>query len=160
MTNSRLLTIATSISLLVVALAIAIALILHSFHTSDASQADVSPAKPSVPTSTISPVQKELTISDFISALKAKGLSPDKQEQRGEGCGLVGASDCVSLDYYSGSVEVYQFDTSITSGRDALEALEKNGFMGQRCYSNSNIAIDKAFTVPKWEQIRAVFSAL
>ncbi len=160
MTNSKLLTIATSVSLLIVALATAVALISHSFHTSDASQADVSSAKSYVLPPSTSPVQKELTISDFISALKAKGLSPDKQEQRGEGCALVGASDCVLLDYYSGSVEVYQFDTSVTSGRDALEALKKNGFMGQSCYSNSNLAIDKAFTVPKWDRIRAVFSAL
>lgn len=163
MTNSRLLTIAASISFVIVAVAVAIAIVRRTHATS----AIVSPisfaatAPKVLPMTSTSPnvIEHQLAIDDFVAALTAKKL-PYEQKQRGEGCGLVGASDCVDLSYYTGDVEVFQFDTSVTTGKDAMEALKKNGLMGQKCYFNKNLAIVHFNNVPKWEQINSTFSGL
>ncbi len=164
MTNSRLLTIAVSISFVIVAVAVAIAIVTRTPATSAAvSPISFAATAPKVlPMTSTSPnvIEHQLAIDDFVAALTAKKLLPYKQEQRGEGCGLMGASDCVDLNYYTGDVEVYQFDTSVTTGKDAMEELKKNGDMGQKCYFNKNLAIVHFNNVPKWEQIKSTFSGL
>lgn len=156
MTNTRLLTIAGGISLIIVAIGASIALVTRTHRISPVSTSTTSFVASSSPAL----AEHQLTIDDFVTALTAKKLLPYKQEQRGESCGIVGATDCVDLNYYYGDVEVYQFDTSVTSGKDAIEALKKNGFMGQKCYFNKNLAMNRANNIPKWEQIKSTFSGL
>ena len=158
MTNSRLLTIAASVSLLIVAVAISISLVMHTSHNPVASQAVSPSATTSVQPSPATSEQKQLTIADFVASLSAHGLPIEKKSEKFYG--MIMANDGMGLTIAGDEIEVYQFDTSITSGQDALENLKKTGLMGQKVMVNRNLLIVPDPKHPKWAQIEAVFSGL
>ena len=73
---------------------------------------------------------------------------------------MIMASDGAALTIAGNDIEVYQFDTSITTGREALANLEKTGLMGRKVFVNRNLVILPDPENPKWAQIKAVFSSM
>ncbi len=74
--------------------------------------------------------------------------------------GMIGATDGVGLQIAGGVVEVYQYDTTITSGQTMLAGFEKSGLMGEKVLVNKNLMLGSAPRHPKWKQIQDVFTAL
>jgi hypothetical protein len=145
-----------------------------AFMFSGCSQQPTSQSEPiaqtseTTPTAEIAPTneptqQKQLTIDEFLAAFKAKGIKGSKGHNvkiKKEPGVLFGAKESLMLDMYSGSIRVIEFDTSITSGREAMEKLRKDGFMGQAFLFNKNLAIAKYLNVPQWSQVKEVFESL
>jgi hypothetical protein len=57
-------------------------------------------------------------------------------------------------------VQIAEFDTSITSGREALEKLKRDGFMGQAYLFNKNLAIAKNQKVAQWDEVKAILQGM
>lgn len=92
--------------------------------------------------------EKPLTLEGYEKALSAAGIrTGPKQPQyyqmigakNGYGFSVEGDSRC--SDQYLCRCEVFEFDTSIGSGREALATLKKEGVMGTRPEINKNLAI-------------------
>ena len=129
--------------------------------------AQVSP--PTQTTPNVEPAQgsqdKQLAMDDFLAAISAKKMlasngKPMTVENKGEGCGFLSAKDCALLQLHSGSVQVAEFDTSISSGREALKKLKRDGFMGQPYLFSKNLAIAKNQKVAQWDEVKSVFESL
>jgi len=99
-----------------------------------------------------------LTMDQVLSAFRGAGFR--NVEYKPKISTLIGAEDggAVSLD--GESVEVYIFATDITSGREALERLQKDGLMGQRMLVRKNVGMLEAKRNRQWEKIKAAFEAL
>ena len=92
--------------------------------------------------------EKPLTLDGYRKALAAAGVVTGPQEPQlfqligasaGYGFSLTGDSRCTSENLCR--CEVYEFDTSIKSGREALAAIKKDGVMGTRLDFNKNLGI-------------------
>lgn len=109
---------------------------------------------------------KELTIGGFLSEfegqkfLASNGKPVEVEKKSGLDAALLGAKDSVILNFYSGKVEVLEFDTSITSGRDSMEKLKKDGVMGTSYTFNKNLAIAKFNNVKEWDKVKTLFEGL
>ena len=101
---------------------------------------------------------KELSLGDFTSALETNEFALGEKEEKI--FAMLQAVDGFSIPVNGQKVEIYQFDTSITSGREALERIKKDGFIGRAVTANGNIVI---FNNPKhkdWDRIVKIFTEL
>lgn len=101
---------------------------------------------------------EDLTVADARAAFEAAGLEVGESETMMHG--LVGAADGARMMVGGASVEVYEFATDIGSGREALERMETEGFMGQRAIVHGNLAMFEERDHPEWERIRSAFNGL
>ena len=78
-------------------------------------------------------------MDDFIAKLQGAGFIVSEPKEKMYV--MLGASNGAGFDVNGDSIEIYEFDTSITSGRDALERLKTDGFSGQAAEIHKNLAI-------------------
>lgn len=79
------------------------------------------------------------TLDQVEAALKAAGFDVGSRQEKAYQ--MLGATDGCGFWIGDNPVEVYIFDLSITSGKDALNVLAKDGLMGQRMEIHNNVAI-------------------
>ncbi len=101
---------------------------------------------------------KQLTIENFIKALQSNGISIGKRSEKAYG--LLMATDGYRIDVNDGSIEVYQFDTTIKSGKEAIEKWEKEGCMGHPVVVNKNLMMGSNEKHENWKEIIHVFNSL
>jgi len=68
--------------------------------------------------------------------------------------------DGFAIEIEGSRIEIYEFDTSITAGKTALDRLEKDGFMENGILRNKNLALMKKTKHPEWNKIKKVFQAM
>ncbi len=83
---------------------------------------------------------QSLTLEGYEKALSAAGISTGEKEP--QYFQLIGAKNGYGFSVDDDNrCEVYEFDTSIGSGRKALEVVKKEGLMGTRLEFNKNLGI-------------------
>src|SRR5690625_4917062 len=103
-------------------------------------------------------VDRQLTISDFREALREAGLPVGEPEEMFYE--MVQASDGAALPVGARSIEVYQYDTTIRSGKEAHDAIREGGLMGRRVIAHENLILLPAPDHDHWTEILAVFESL
>ena len=92
--------------------------------------------------------EKPLTLQQYEKALASAGVRTGSKEPQaaaligaksGYGFSLEGDSRCTEENLCR--CEVYEFDTSIGSGREALATIKKEGLMGTKLEFNKNLGI-------------------
>lgn len=92
--------------------------------------------------------EKPLTLQQYEKALATAGLRTGDKESKI--AAVIGAKNGYGFSYEDDSrcaednpcyCEVYEFDTSIESGREAMATLKKEGFWGQKFEFNKNLGI-------------------
>ena len=101
---------------------------------------------------------EQLSISELTKTLESKGMKvSNKSEMMFQ---LIMASDGYSIDINGEGIEIYQFDTTIKSGREALDKLKKEGFMGQKIIAHKNLVIFQNIKHEKWNDILNILKEL
>lgn len=98
------------------------------------------------------------TAEEFAAALEAAGLADGERREKFHG--LLGAVDGFGVVVAGHPVEVYEFDTTLAAGSEALEQLRRDGFMGQGVVVNRNLALFKKPKHAHWQQVLAVFESM
>ena len=80
-----------------------------------------------------------LSIQMFRDAISTHGLNLERESEKMYG--LIGAIDGYGMTVGQCRVEIYEFDTTIKSGRDALARLVEDGVNGRRAAQNKNLAL-------------------
>jgi hypothetical protein len=101
---------------------------------------------------------KQLTIDIFTKALASNGMSLGKKTEKMYG--LLMATDGYSIDVNGESIEIYQFNTTIKSGKDAIENWKNEGYMGHSVVVNRNLMLFTNNKHKNWEEIIKVFNEL
>jgi len=101
---------------------------------------------------------KQLTIEDFTKALESNGMSIGEKSVKMSG--LIMATDGYRIDVNGDSIEVYQFDTTIKSGKEAIEKWKKEGIMGHPVIVNKNLMMFVDKKHKNWKEIDHVFNTL
>jgi hypothetical protein len=102
--------------------------------------------------------KEQLEIKDYLGALEKEGYSLGKKHEKMYQ--FLMASDGFAIELNGSKIEIYEFDTTITSGKNALEKIKKDGFMGKGLIVNKNLAIMKNKKHEDWEKLKAIFNAL
>lgn len=102
--------------------------------------------------------QRQLSIDEFLSTLELNGLKVGEKSIKAYG--LIMAIDGTGVKVNDESLEVYQYDTTIKSGKDAIKKWEVEGIMGQPVIVNRNLLIIKKPKHPEWQRIVNVFNDL
>lgn len=107
--------------------------------------------------------EKSLSLQSYEKALLTAGIQigPKEAQQfqligakNGYGFSVEGDSRC--SDQYLCRCEVYEFDTSIESGREALAAIKREGLMGIRMEFNKNLGMFCQGDTPQTKQAVSV----
>ena len=101
---------------------------------------------------------KQLTIESFTEVLESNGIYVG--EKIDKWYALLMATDGYGIDVNGGQIEVYQFDTTIQSGKDAIEKWKKEGFMGQPVIVNKNLMMFANKKHKDWKEIVHIFNRL
>ena len=102
--------------------------------------------------------QHQLSIGEFLSALELNGLKVGEKSDKAYG--LIMAVDGTGVKVNDESLEVYQYDTTIKSGKEAIKKWNAEGIMGQPVIVNKNLLIIKKPKHPEWERIVDIFNGL
>lgn len=111
--------------------------------------------------------EKAFTLDDYEKALSTAGIRRGPKEpqlyqligaKNGYGFSVEGDSRCSSE--YLCRCEVFEYDTSIGSGREALATYKKEGFMGTRGEFNKNLTIMCQGDTPQTKQAVAVLMGM
>ena len=86
--------------------------------------------------SNISFAADQLEIQDYLVELKNQGFSLGKKQEKMYQ--FLMASDGFGIEVNGENIEIYEYDTSITSGKEALVKIEKDGFMGHGVIVHKN----------------------
>jgi hypothetical protein len=81
-------------------------------------------------------------IEDFVERLRAAGLDVSDREEKLHQ--KIMATDGGRYEVNGDGLEIYEFDTSITSGRIGLHNLREDGLMGQAPTIHKNLALFKS----------------
>lgn len=107
--------------------------------------------------------EKTLTLEGYEKNLASAGVTTGPKEpqsapligaKRGYGFSLKGDRNCTEENLCR--CEIYEFDTSIKSGRDALATIKKEGLMGTRLEFNRNLGIFCQGGSPQGKQAESV----
>lgn len=98
----------------------------------------------------------EYELADARAALESSGLPVESASEVG-GASMIGAVEGYNWTIQGEEVEVYRFDTSIQSGREALKRLGSQGLNGQPVTTNGNLALI-VFDHPQDSALRRVFT--
>ncbi len=109
---------------------------------------------------------KSLTLEGYEKALSAAGVNIGEKEP--QIVALIGAKNGYGFSLSGGTCsdqnlcrcEVFEWDTSIGSGRKALSAIKKEGLMGTRLEFNQNLGIFCQGDSPKAKQAISVLLAM
>ncbi len=101
---------------------------------------------------------KSLQIEEFLELLRESGFQVgDRREKFYQ---LLMASDGAAFDVDGHTIEVYEFDVSVRTGRDALERLKEDGFMGRSMQIHENLALVVHGENPAEDRIQQLFESL
>lgn len=100
----------------------------------------------------------QLTIEDFTVALESNGMSVGEKSDKM--FALLMATDGYGIEVNGDSIEVYQFDTTIKSGIEAIEKWKTEGFMGQSVVVTKNLMMFPDMKHKDWKEIARVFGSL
>ena len=123
-------------------------------------QRNATPNEPAVEASpaAVATHAESLQIEAFLELLKADGFQVgDRQEKLYQ---LLMASDGAAFAVDGHTVEVYAFDVSIRTGREALERLREDGFMGGSMQIHKNLALVVHGDNPAEDRIRRLLESL
>ena len=73
---------------------------------------------------------------------------------------LLMAVDGCAFDVDGDSIEIYQFDTTIESGKQMIKRLATKGYMGHTVITNKNLMIFADKKHKDWDRIVKVFNGL
>ncbi len=102
--------------------------------------------------------RKQITIETFTNALESNGMSIGERSEKLYG--LLMAIDGYGIEVNGDFIEVYQFDTTIKSGKEAIEKWNKEGFMGQPVIVRKNLMMFLNKNHKNWKQIENIFNSL
>ncbi len=108
--------------------------------------------------STSSFSENQIEIQDYLNTLTKQGFTLGKKQQKMYQ--LLMASNGFGIEVNGSNIEIYEFDTSITSGKKALEKIKKEGFMGKGLIVHKNLAVMKKKKHKDWKRIKEIFSSL
>lgn len=103
-----------------------------------------------------SPAEQK-TIDGLVQHFTASGL--DVGERSEKFYSLIGAENGFGVEIGGEEVEVYQFNLSITSGREMLETLQRDGFMGGAVQVQDNLVMFESKQHPQWSEILTAFQS-
>jgi hypothetical protein len=72
---------------------------------------------------------------------------------------MIGAENGFGVDIDGQQIEFYQFNTTIGSGKKALESVIKEGLNGSPVHVNENLVILEDKQHPKWNEILTAFES-
>ena len=102
--------------------------------------------------------EDQIEIQDYLDALTKQGFTLGKKQQKMYQ--FLMASDGFGIEINGSNIEIYEFDTSITSGKKALKKIEKDGFMGKGLVVNKNLAMMKNKKHKDWKRLKEIFNSL
>lgn len=102
--------------------------------------------------------QRQLSIDEFLAALESNGLTVGDKSNKAYG--LIMAVDGTGVEVSDDTLEVYQYDTTIKSGEEAIKMWQAEGIMGQPVIVNKNLLIIKKEKHSKWDRVVSIFNDL
>jgi len=105
-----------------------------------------------------SDAEKPNTINDYLAALEHQGVSIGKKQEKMYQ--LIMATDGFSIRINDESIEIYQFDLSVGSGRAALDNVIENGLMGKAVIANKNLVLLKNEKHKDWDKLNKIFQSI
>jgi hypothetical protein len=123
-------------------------------------QRSATPNQPAVEASpaAVATHAEPLQIEAFLELLRADGFQVgDRREKFYQ---LLMASDGAAFDVDGHTIEVYEFDVSIRTGREALERLNEDGFVGGSMQIHKNLALVVHGDNPAENRIQRLFESL
>jgi hypothetical protein len=103
-------------------------------------------------------IAEELAIQDYFDLVESKGYSID--EKRQNWYQMIMAADGYGVTIDGNSMEIYEFDLSIITGRKGLENVIENGLMGTGVIVNGNLVMLKSTKHPKWTELQELFLSM
>lgn len=101
---------------------------------------------------------EEIKIKDYFDLLDKQGYDIGRTQKKHYQ--FLMAIDGYGVVVDGSMVEVYQFDLTIKTGKEALVKLKNDGFMGNGFIINKNLALMKKIKHPKWDKLKNVFLSL
>jgi hypothetical protein len=105
-----------------------------------------------------SDAEKPKVINDYLVALEHQGVSIGKKQEKIYQ--LIMATDGFSIQINDASIEIYQFDLSVGSGRAALANVIENGLMGKAVITNKNLVLLKNEKHKDWDKLNKIFQSI
>lgn len=101
---------------------------------------------------------EQLQLTDFTNALANSGMTiGEKREKLYQ---MLQAVNGYGVEVNGDVILVYQFDTTISSGRDALDKWKRDGVMGQAVVVNKNLMLFVDLKHKDWDSILSIFNSL
>ena len=103
-------------------------------------------------------IADDLEIEDFFNLTVTNGYELGAKHEKMYQ--FLMATDGYGRDINGISLEVYKYDLSVQSGKDAIRRIEKEGFMGTGVVVNQNLMLLKKETHPNWTDLKNLFLSL
>jgi uncharacterized protein YceK len=104
-----------------------------------------------------STAQAEKSLDGLLSHLTASQFQVGTPEEKW--FSMIGAENGFGVDIDGQQIEFYQFNTTIGSGKKALESVIKEGLNGSPVHVNENLVILEDKQHPKWNEILTAFES-
>lgn len=102
--------------------------------------------------------KQKLEVEALEQALEKKGFEIGEKTEKMYG--VIKANDGYGLEINGESIEIYEYNTGITSGEEAIEKMVEDGVMGQRAIRRKNLLMLVEEDHPKWDTIKQTFKGL
>jgi predicted sugar kinase len=132
--------------------------VIMALSLSAACSEDDASSKSSTGQASESEAVAQRTLPELYEHFQKFGLVIERKDPKHGG--LIGATSGKSLRIGDASVEVYQYNLSIESGKKALTRLKKRGVMGKAPVVNGNLVLLDKPDHPQWKEIKAAFLAM
>ena len=100
----------------------------------------------------------QLEITDYLNVLENDGMSIG--EKNPKLFHMIQAVDGYGVEINGDTIEIYKFDTTITSGRDAIEKWKHDGIMGRPVVVRKNLMLFVDKKHEDWNFILENFNSL
>jgi hypothetical protein len=102
--------------------------------------------------------KKKLKLEALEKSLKKKGFEIGEKTEKMHG--MIKANDGHGFEVSGETIEVYEYNTGITSGKKAINEMVEKGVMGQKVIRNNNLLLVVKDDHPKWDAIKQTFKNL
>ena len=100
----------------------------------------------------------QLTIEQFSSELKNNGMKIGEQPEKA--FSLLQATNGLAITVNDERIEVYQYNTTEKTGREALGKYKKDGLMGRKLIVRKNLILVPMQRHANWQQIKEIFEKM
>lgn len=101
--------------------------------------------------------EQSIHAQDFLASMEKNGLRLGKKREKM--FGLIGAVEGFAIEVNGDLIEVYEYDTTIKSGRDLLRKFSTEGMMGQAAIAHKNLLLIRDQKHADWEKILNIFNS-